>query len=138
MSRFKKGKSGNPSGRPAGATDRRRILREQILSEMPGLIAKAIEQAKSGDTVALRLLIDRALPPLRAELPEQHLLSLNEEGLAPLGRAVLGAMARGEISPDVGRTVMEMLSVQSRLIETSELEQRISQLEKSTNKGDSR
>ena len=129
MAKFKKGKSGNPLGRPTGAADRRRVLREQILSEMPSLIAKVIALAQSGDAVALRLLIDRALPPLRAELPEQHLGRLDKDDVASGGRAILGAMARGEISPDAGRIFMETLSVQSRLVETSELERRITQLE---------
>lgn len=63
---FKKGQSGNPKGRPAGTKDKRRELRALLEPHAPALIEKAVQMALKGDTTALRLCLDRLLPPMRA------------------------------------------------------------------------
>jgi Family of unknown function (DUF5681) len=63
---FPKGQSGNPRGRPAGARNAATVIAEQLLDgEAETLIRKAIEKAKRGDMVALRLCLDRIVPPRR-------------------------------------------------------------------------
>lgn len=64
--KFEKGTSGNPSGRPRGIVDKRVRLREQIQEHAEELIGLAIQRAKDGDGMALRLLLDRIVPTLRA------------------------------------------------------------------------
>lgn len=63
---FKKGKSGNPKGRPAGTGDKRRELRALLEPHASALIEKAVQMALGGDTTALRLCLDRIIPPMRA------------------------------------------------------------------------
>ncbi len=61
---FKPGQSGNPHGRPKGARNRATVVAEQLLDgEADTLTRKAIDLAKQGDTTALRLCIERILPP---------------------------------------------------------------------------
>jgi len=62
--RFRKGQSGNPSGRPRGARNKTTLAVEALLDgEAEVLTRKAIERAKDGDSVALRLCLERILPP---------------------------------------------------------------------------
>jgi hypothetical protein len=63
---FPRGVSGNPRGRPAGPRNAATTIAEQLLDgEADALTRKAIERAKQGDVVALRLCLDRILPPRR-------------------------------------------------------------------------
>src|SRR3954452_9238818 len=61
---FRKGKSGNPSGKPKGARHQTTLAIEKLLEgEAEEIGRKAIELANAGDTVALRLCLER-IPPL--------------------------------------------------------------------------
>ena len=63
--RFRKGQSGNPSGRPRGARNKTTRAVEALLDgEAEALTRKAIERALEGDTTALCLCLDRLLPPV--------------------------------------------------------------------------
>jgi Family of unknown function (DUF5681) len=63
---FRPGQSGNPSGKRKGARHRATILAEQLLDgEAEGLIRQVIQKAKQGDMIALKLCLDRILPPRR-------------------------------------------------------------------------
>ena len=64
--RFRPGQSGNPSGKPKGARNRLTLACEALLEgEGEALTRKAIELALDGDTVALRLCLDRICPPAK-------------------------------------------------------------------------
>src|SRR4029077_13663458 len=61
--RFRKGQSGNPSGRPQGARNKTTLAVEALLDgEAENLTRKAIELAKAGDGPSLRLCLDRLVP----------------------------------------------------------------------------
>src|SRR5262245_35453856 len=63
---FAKGQSGNPAGRPPGSRNRASLLAEALLEdETEGIIRKLAELARSGDFAALRLCLDRLIPPLK-------------------------------------------------------------------------
>jgi hypothetical protein len=56
---------GNP-GKPKGARHRTTLAAEALLDgEAEALARKAVELALAGDTLALRLCLDRILPPRR-------------------------------------------------------------------------
>lgn len=63
---FVKGKSGNPAGRPKGASDRRTELRELLEPHAGALIKKAVEMALAGDTTAMKLCLERVLPAVKS------------------------------------------------------------------------
>lgn len=66
MAKFKPGQSGNPAGKPPGTRHRATKAAELLLDgEAEDLTRKAIELAKAGDTVALRLCLDRIIPARR-------------------------------------------------------------------------
>ena len=62
--RFKPGESGNPAGKAKGTRHRiTRAIDELLDGEADSITRKAIELAKAGETVALRLCLDRLCPP---------------------------------------------------------------------------
>ena len=61
---FVKGRSGNPRGRPAGSRNKKTLAAAVLLEgESEALTRKAVELALEGDPTALRLCIERILPP---------------------------------------------------------------------------
>lgn len=128
--KFKKGQSGNPSGRPKGIKDRRVALR-QLLSPFAGdLIAKAVELAMAGDTQALRICMDRIIPhakedPIDMKLPK----ILGPEDCTKAQAAVLNAVAEGDLLPGEGQTLSGLIENQRRAYETTELAKRLDAIE---------
>ena len=125
---FQPGVSGNPKGRPRGVGKVAKY-RALLQSQAEALIQAAIKQALAGDSTALKLCIDRLLPPYRPEaMPISFSLS-GTTSLAQMGESVVAAIGNGVLSPDQGASVLQALEGQARLIEMEELEQRISALE---------
>src|ERR1700721_3212046 len=61
---FQPGQSGNPSGRPKGSRNAATLALESLLDgQAVALTRKAVELALAGDIAALRLCLDRILPP---------------------------------------------------------------------------
>ncbi len=61
---FKPGQSGNPKGRTKGARHRATLAALALLDgEAEALTRKAVDLALEGDTVALRLCLERIAPP---------------------------------------------------------------------------
>jgi hypothetical protein len=64
--RFAQGQSGNPAGRPRGARNKTTLAALALLEEEAEAITrKAIEMAKAGDIVAIKLCLERLIPPRR-------------------------------------------------------------------------
>ena len=125
---FKKGQSGNPRGRRPGVADKRTELRELLKPHANDLVEKAVELAKEGDTTALRLCLDRLIPPIK---PRE--LSVQIEGftgtLTEQGQGILETMARGELTPTEATSLLQALVAQGKIIETDELVKRVAALE---------
>ena len=61
---FEPGVSGNPNGRPRGSRNKTTLALESLLDgQATALTQKAIDLALAGDMAALRLCLDRILPP---------------------------------------------------------------------------
>jgi Family of unknown function (DUF5681) len=77
--RFVPGVSGNPGGRPKGALNRTTLAAMALLdSEAEMLTQRAIEAARGGDMTALKLVLDRIIPPRRRPIVELDLDDLYE------------------------------------------------------------
>src|SRR4051794_25831566 len=99
--RFRPGKSGNPNGRPKGSRNVTTIALENLLDgQAEALTQKAIDLGLTGDIPALRLCLDRILPP-RKDRPVSFVLpEINSaQDAAATVSAVLAAVAAGEITP---------------------------------------
>ena len=118
---------GNP-GRPIGARNKATLAALALLEgEAEALTRKAIELALSGDSVALKLVLDRLLPKGRAiqlDLPLRTLADLGEAS-----DTVRAALAEGTITLDEVGALTNLLEARRRLLETTELERRLAALE---------
>lgn len=128
MPKFSAGQSGNPKGRPRGAKNTANGLRQRIAKELPTMIDTLIESARGGDMQSIRILLERALPPLRAE-DSKVAFALPEGTLADQGEAIIRAAASGELSPTQANAMTAALGALARIVETTELEARIKALE---------
>lgn len=121
--RFEKGTSGNPNGRPKGSRNRSTLAAEALLDgEAEALTRMVIELALNGDLGAVRLCLERLIPARRSrviqfDLPETSTV----EDVVIAYDAVITAMADGEISPDEAATVAGVLESKRKAIETVEL-----------------
>ena len=130
--RFEAGKSGNPEGRSAGTRNRATVAIEVLLEgEAEAIGRKAIEMALDGDSMAMRLCLERLAPVRRGRPVHFTLPTLN--GPSDLVRALAGiltATAAGELSPDEASQVASIFEAKRRAMETTELETRLAALEK--------
>ena len=111
---FERGKSGNPTGRPKGARNNATLLAEALLDgEANAITRKLIDKAMEGDTTALRLCLERLLPPRRGrpvafELPAEIKTAADAVHASSL---VLTACAAGNLSPSEASEIMNLISV---------------------------
>ena len=92
-------------------------------------MAKLVERAREGDSAAARLLLERAVPPIKPiELPAPIALP-DGSTLTEQGRAVLSAAGLGDITPGQAAQLLASLAALAKLIETDELAARIAKLE---------
>jgi hypothetical protein len=139
MSRFTPGQSGNPGGRPKGALNKATLASQALLDgEAEALTRKVVELAKGGHPMALRLCLDRLLPP-RKDRPVNFTLPqlTGAQDLVPTLGAILAAVARGDITPGEGQSLTAMLDAYRKGLETTDLEARITALEKERRYGKS-
>ena len=126
---WKPGQSGNPKGRPPGAGEVAK-LRAAIGEHVPEIINQLVASALGGDVGAARLLLERAIAPLKAAEAAQA-IELQGDTLTQQGRAVLAAVAAGELAPGQGAQLLAAIGSMARVAEVDELAARIAALEAS-------
>ena len=69
-SKFQKGKSGNPNGRPKGkpnkSTELARKFQGALENDALEVIQAILTKAKEGDMTAAKMVLDRIIPPKKA------------------------------------------------------------------------
>jgi hypothetical protein len=124
---FKPGQSGNPKGRPKGSRNQSTLAMEALLDgESEALTRKAIELALGGDITALRLCMDRVLPP-RKDRPisfEMPAIATVEDAPAAMA-AITSAVANGDITATEAADVSRLVETYVRAVEASDLEKRL-------------
>jgi len=127
-----KGVSGNPAGCKTGSRHKATIAAQALLDgESEALTRKCVELALDGDMAALRLCLERIVPPrkdspIRVELPPME----SPADLPAAMSSILDAVAAGELTPSEAAALAGLVETHRRALETSELEQRITELEK--------
>ncbi len=128
---FKPGQSGNPTGKPRGARHRATVAAEALLDgEAEALTRRAVELALEGDTTALRLCLERVLPPRKGRPINFTLPKMTNTGdLRAAALAILGAVSEGDISPEEAAAVAPLIEGVRKTMETDELSRRLEALE---------
>ena len=128
---FKPGQSGNPKGRPKGSRNKTTLAVEALLDgEAEAITRKAVEKAKGGDMTAIRLCMDRLVPPVKDRPVTFKMPGIDsaQDAAVAVG-AVLRAVADGELTPIEAAEVSKIVSTYITALEASDLEQRIASLE---------
>ncbi len=131
---FEKGRSGNPAGRLPGSRNKATLAAAALLEgESGALTRKAVELALAGDPTALRLCLDRLLPPCRERpvtfrLPPLEAAPAGEahepspHGIALAMNAVISALASGEITPGEAERIARVVETFVAAIATTRRE----------------
>ena len=129
--RWSKGTSGNPAGRPAGSRNKAtQALQQMLEGEAEQITRKAIDLALAGDLTAIRLCMERLLPPRKDRPVQLDLPPIETVGQISLAMAAVSrAISEGEITPGEGETVVNILALQKDVMATAELERRLETLE---------
>jgi Family of unknown function (DUF5681) len=128
---WKPGQSGNPAGMPKGTRHRATMLAEKFMEDDAEDIVRAVvNAAKAGDPTAMRLCIERLVPvrkgrPITFDLPPVETASDISKALGVIAKS----MAAGELTPDEAGTVATVMEAHRKAIETTELEERVRNLE---------
>lgn len=119
------------AGRPKGARNRKTVAIEALLEgQAEALTQVAIEKALEGDSVALRLCMDRIAPPPK-DNPVCFALKAMQGALdaSEAAASVLAAVSEGELTPIEGTRMMGLIDSYRRALELTEIEQRLKALE---------
>jgi hypothetical protein len=118
-------------GRPRGSRNKRTIEWQEMLSEHgPALLKKCVLMAMQGDSAAMRLCMERLLPPCKqspAQFPLPMITTVAE--LVQAQAAVVEGFSRGELTESHAETMSGLLEKYRQSLETEQLEARLQALE---------
>ena len=136
--RFRKGQSGNPAGPPRGSKHWASRMAEALIDgEGDAITRVVIQKALAGEDVALRICMDRLLPPrkfrtVRFDLPRladaPALLAAHEE--------LLRSVAEGELAPGEAAEVSALFKEHRELIVLAGVVDRIAAIERMLTAGE--
>ena len=124
---FTKGNPGKPRGARHKATQAALALLD---GEAEALTRKAVDMALDGDGTALRICLERIVPP-RKDAPVIFDIPPMETArdAAKAAGAIIDAGASGDLTPTEGAHIMALVEGFRRTLETSDLEARVMALE---------
>jgi len=123
--------SAGNSGRPKGSHNKATIAIENLLQgQAEALTQTAVTKALAGDSVALRLCMERIAPapkdqPVSFTLPKMQ----NALDASDAAGSVLNAVSNGELTPIEATRVMGLIDSYRRTLELTEIEERLQALE---------
>jgi hypothetical protein len=128
---FAKGPSNRPAGRRAGSRNKKTLAAAVLLEgEAEALTRRAVDLALAGDPTAMRLCIERILPPCRERTVRFALPPIESAAdIAPAMKAVTSALAAGLITPGEAGTIAAVVDTFVRAIETSDFDRRLKIME---------
>ena len=128
---FAKGNSANPAGKPRGTLHRAtRAVLAMMQGEAEAITRKAIDLALAGDSVAMRLVMERLASPVRERPVSVALPKINAASdLIAAAAALTDAVALGEVTPSEAASLSVLVGNVAKAVETAELAERLAKLE---------
>ena len=119
------------TGRPKGTRNLKTVAIESLLEgQAEALTQTAISKALEGDSIALRLCMDRIMPAPKDKRIKVQLPSISApRDLLKAAREVMISVQSGELTPLEGEKVMVLLERCQKLFVSVDLEERIEALE---------
>jgi len=106
-------------------------LESLLDGEAEALTRRAVELALAGDITALRLCLDRILPPRKDRPVSFEMLPINNaDDARAASAALLAAVASGDLTPSEASEVGKLIDGYVRSIEVTEVLARLDKLEK--------
>lgn len=122
--RWQKGKSGNPSGRPGKGAE----IRRQLMELTPEAMASITAGIKEGDTACLKIWADRCDPVSKATLPPVEFMA-DTTDLTRFSMSVLSAISKGEVTPDIGSQIINAATSVARVAEIDQMRRELAELQ---------
>jgi hypothetical protein len=119
------------TGRPKGSRNKATVAIESLLEgQAEALTQTAIAKALEGDSIALRLCLDRIAPPMK-DKPVLFTLPKMQDAMdaSKAAGSVLNAVGDGTLTPIEGTRVMGLIDSYRRTLELTDIEQRLHALE---------
>ena len=123
--------SGN-SGRPKGARNKKTLAIQSLLEgQAEALTQTAISKALDGDSMALRLCMERIAPAPKDNTVAFTLPQIsNALNASQAAESVLTAVSEGNLTPIEATRVIGLIDSYRRTLELTEIEERLQALEK--------
>jgi hypothetical protein len=128
---WKKGKSGNPKGRPNGSRNKVTISAlNMIEGESEVLSRKAIEAALNGNIQMLKFCLERIIPvckdtPVKIKIP----VPKNSDDVAKMTKVILKKLSEGELTPSQAELIGRSADRHIKSLQLKNLEERLKMLE---------
>ena len=122
------------SGRPKGSRNKVTVAIESLLKgQAEASTQTAVTKALEGDSVALRMCMERIAPapkdqPVSFSLPKMH----NAMDASEAAGGLITAVSEGELTPIEATRVMGLIDSYRRTLELTEIEERLRALESIT------
>lgn len=129
--KFQKGRSGNPKGKIKGTKNKATLVAEQLLQgELEAICRRLLQEAVEGNMQAIKMVLDRLLPPKRnislaIDLPK---LENSSDALKAIAYVTM-AVSRGDLSIDDGEALSKMIEIYIKAMEAHDYETRLSMIE---------
>ena len=121
-------KSPNPAGRPLGISPQSKLV-QKMLENADGILDAIIAKAMEGDSSSAALILARIVPALKSQA---QTVQFDFDHTAPASEqaaSIISAIAAGQVSPDIGRQILEAVNALSSIRAAELLEARIAALE---------
>jgi hypothetical protein len=118
-------------GRPKGSRNQIALEREALINQYsPPVVRKCVSDALKGDRIAMRLCMERMVPPARQPTNAFKLPPIRSAADVPrASAAVIKAAAAGDLTPQEAESFLRMLQTHVQLQESIALALRVQTLE---------
>lgn len=126
--RFQKGQSGNPKGKTKGTKNKAtRIVESLMQNELDSICQKLLELAVDGNIQAIKLVLDRILPPKASRSVEIAIPKIeNAKDALQAISMVIHAVGEGELTPSEGEAITKIIQSFTQSLQSYEFDQRLS------------
>lgn len=124
--RYAKPKQGRSSKGDCGCANK---VTQALLDDANAVVRVVIDAALAGDVQAAGIVLSRVAPALKAQGEKVQFDFDAKAGVTEQAESVLQAIANGEVSPDMGKQIIEAISMLYGIKQISEFEQRLALLE---------